>query len=224
VSNPVGIKFYVLGFGYCLDGGTDDEVATRCSSYAAGDEEKAFFFADLNHFEVLNGATINAHMTRHLLVLPNETRSKSATNGTRAAMHHGSVCGRLTSEVPALNDALETTAFGHADHVNDLSFGEHVRSKLGSCGRKTFVRLKAELDDLALGAATVLLDVAKHGLAHTLLGDVLIADLSGGVAILPGGRFDLKHLATTNVDDCAGDQTSVIGIDVGHAEFFSDES
>jgi hypothetical protein len=43
---------------------------------------------------------IHTIMTWHLLILPNETRSKSATDGTWTTMHHVTMSCRLTGEVP----------------------------------------------------------------------------------------------------------------------------
>ena len=105
-------------------------------------------------------------MTGHLLVFPNATRSRAATDGAGTAVHHGAVGHLKTTESVAFHGALEAAAFAVGNDVDPLTGAEELeaRMRFGSGG----AFFEAELLDEALWRRAGFLEAAQVRLGNAL--------------------------------------------------------
>src|SRR5690606_1026571 len=60
-------------------------------------------------------------------IFPDAAWCQTTADGTRAAVHHGTVGHAETAESVALHHARESAALGGADHIHPLVFREEIR-------------------------------------------------------------------------------------------------
>ena len=113
-----------------FDSWADSDVRTFVTRNSARNEDHVILSTHLNHFEVLNSATVATVTTRHLLVLPNTARPCSCTNTTRTTVHHVTVRVWLTGKVVTLNNTLEALTLGCANDINPLTVFENSRARV----------------------------------------------------------------------------------------------
>jgi len=210
------------GSGGLLLGWADGDVVAVRTGNRTRDEDHAVFFANGDDLEILHGGTGGSHVTGHLLVFPNATWGRAATDGARPAVHHGAVGHLQTTESVALDRTLETAALGFADHVDPLAFREGF--KAGMDGWKLDAVFDAEFLDETLGCATGLLGDAESGLAGALFLLIAVADLDRGVTVGFRG-LRLENRVTGNVDNRNRDHdTGLLVEQAGHTDFFAEEA
>ena len=203
-------------------GWADSHVVTVGTGNCTRNEDHTIFWTDGDDLEVLNSAAGGTHVTGHLLVLPNATWGRAATNGSRPAVHHGAVGHLQTTESVALDRTLETATLGLADHVDPLAFRERFETWMN--GWNFSAVCEAEFLDETLWRRSGLLEDAESGLGNALLLLIAVTDLNGGVTV--GFRsLDLEYGVTGNIND--GDRDHDAGLLVeqaGHTDFFAEEA
>ena len=133
-----------------------------------------------------------------------------------AAVAHGGALG-----APALDDALVAVALGGAGHVYEVTLLEGVGLD-DVAGVELSGVLQVELAQVLLGGHASLVQVAHFGLGELPLGNVLIAQLNGVVAVLFGSLLLNDH-AGTRLDNGDGDHLAVFVEDLRHANFLADD-
>jgi len=210
------------GSGGLLLGWADGDVVAVGTGNRTRDEDDAIFRTDGNDLEILHGGTSGSHVAGHLLVFPNATWSRAATDGSRPAMHHGAVGHLETTESVALHSTLETAALGFADHVDPLAFGESFEAWM-NCWKLDAV-LDAEFLDETLWSATGLLGDAESRLGGALFLLIAVADLDRGVTVGFRG-LRLKNRVTGNIDNSNRDHDAGLLVEqAGHTDFFAEEA
>src|SRR5690606_30840284 len=87
------------------------------------DQQQIIFGVDLDDLQILDGRALGAHVARHLLALPDTTRSLVLADGARRAMRQRvTVRCILHAEMVTLDYALEALALGSAGHIDHLPF------------------------------------------------------------------------------------------------------
>ena len=210
------------GSGGLFLGWADGDVVAVRTGNCARDENHTIFWADGDDFKILYGGTGGSHVTGHLLVLPNATWGRAATDGASTAMHHGAVGHFQTTEAVTFDRTLETAALGFAEHVDPLANGEGIET--GMDGWEFHAIFDAKFLDKTLGCTTGFLGNAESWLGGTLFLLVTIADLDCGVAV--GFRsLGLKNRVTRNVDDGDRDHGARLLIEqASHTDFFAEEA
>ena len=210
------------GSGGLFLSGTDGDVVAVGAGNGTGDEDDAIFRTDGNDLEILHGGTGGSHVAGHLLVFPNATWSRAATDGSRPAVHHGAVGHFQTTEAVALHSTLETAALGLAEHVNPLADGEGFEARMNR-GKFNAV-FDAEFLDETFWSATGLLGDADGSLGGALFLLIAVADLDRGVTV--GFRsLGLENRITGNIDNSDGDHDAGLLIEqAGHTDFFAEEA
>ena len=82
--------------------------------------------------------------------------------------------------------------------------------------------LQIELAQVLLGGDAGLVQVAHLGLGQLALGDILVAQLDGGVAFLLGSLF-LDDSAGARLDHGDGDHLAVFVEDLRHTDFLAND-
>lgn len=167
---------------------------------------------------ILRGHAIHTVMTWHLLILPDETGGKTATDGTWTTMHHVTMSCRLTGEVPAFDDALETFALAGANDINPLAVAEEA-GVVGVSRRKLVVRGDAEFLDDALRSRAEFLEVTEQRLRHAGFFLVFITKLNRAVAVLADFVFTWRSAFPLTSTTVTGDRFTFVGVNLRHAEF-----
>src|SRR5690606_24222175 len=86
------------------------------------DQQQIVFCIHAYNFQRLGSHLFCTHVSCHLLALPYAARSLALTDRTRSTMGQGVTVGHiLSTEIPALNTALEAFTLGRTSHVNCLS-------------------------------------------------------------------------------------------------------
>ena len=133
-----------------------------------------------------------------------------------AAVAHGSALGAV-----ALDNALIAVTLAGAGHVHEVALFEGVglddvaHVQLGGI-------LQVKLAQVLLGCHAGLVQVAHLGLGQLALGNVLEAQLHGGVAFFFGCLL-LHDNAGTRLDYGDGDHLAVFVEDLRHADFLADD-
>src|SRR5690606_25579605 len=141
------------------------------------DEDQAAGGVGANHFEVLLGALLVAHVAGHLLVLEDLARILALTGRTeRAVADRNTVGGAHAAEAPALHAALKALALGVARDVAHLPGDEVCGADRGADRKEALFAVDAEFGDLLLQR-------------HLRLGEVLTLRL-GDVLLLGLARAD----------------------------------
>src|SRR5712664_4441319 len=99
-----------------LDAGADDDEGAVETGDAAADQEEVVLGDDVDHGEVLHGAPIDAHVTRHPLALEDAAGSLALADGAHVPVvlvARGGVAGGGL-HVVALDDAREAEPAGGA--------------------------------------------------------------------------------------------------------------
>ena len=122
----------------------------------------------------------------------------------------------------ALNNALEAVALADAGDVHAVARGKDVGLQLVAHLVLGAVLQSELLQDLLELLDAGLLLVAQLGLGELALGDGLITQLNGLIAILLGGLL-LHHSAGAGLDHGHGDHAASFIEDLGHADLFADD-
>ena len=112
-------------------------------------------------------------------------------------------------------------ALGGAGHVYEVTLLEGVGLD-DVAGVELSGVLQVELAQVLLGGHASLVQVAHFGLGELPLGNVLIAQLNGVVAVLFGSLLLNDH-AGTRLDNGDGDHLAVFVEDLRHANFLADD-
>src|ERR1043166_184587 len=116
----------VPGFGAFFGFANDYVIAIRAGNCTAN-EQHVVGIAHLNHFQVLGGAADLAHVTRHSHTAHDGAWEKALANRARAPMPSFSAVGGITAgEMMALDHALESPPFGHANGIDVIARGEQI--------------------------------------------------------------------------------------------------
>jgi hypothetical protein len=111
---------------------------------------------------------LDAHVTRHFLVLESLAGILAAAGGTdRTVRDRNAVRGAQPGKVPALHPTREALADQGPGHVHELPDDEVIGGNLGT-DRDELALLHAELGELALG-----LDLGDGEMAALRLGQIL---------------------------------------------------
>ena len=122
----------------------------------------------------------------------------------------------------ALDNALVAVALADAGHVHEVAGGEHVSVQLVADLVLAAILQRELLEHLLELLDAGLLLVAQLGLGELALGDGLITQLNGVVAILLGGLL-LHHGAGAGLDQGDGHHMAGFIEDLGHADLFADD-
>ena len=122
----------------------------------------------------------------------------------------------------ALDDALVAVALADAGHVHKVAGGEHVSVQLVADLVLAAILQRELLQDLLELLDAGLLLMAQLGLGELALGDGLVTQLNGIVAILLGGLL-LHHGAGAGLDQGDGHHAAGLIEDLGHADLFADD-
>ena len=210
----------LLGLGSgALFGGADDDKAFLGTGDAAGDENDIVLGAAAHDLQILRGAAVDAHVAGHFLVFPDAAGSEAATDGTRPAVHHGTVGHPETTEVVALDDAGEAFALRGTDHINPLTGGEVGSVQLGA-DFWSGTGFDTEFTSVIFRGGTCLFEVTDFWFRGTALPLVNEPDLDGGITVC-FGVLNLGDFVLTYVNDGHGDGFAFVVVDVGHAQFFA---
>src|SRR6266540_1251379 len=136
--------------------------------HRALDQDQAALDVGLHHFEIERGDALDAHVTRHFLVLEGLARILAAAGRSDRTMGDGhTMRGAQPAEVPALHAACKAFADRGAGDVDKLADDEMVRGDLGAYGNQVAL-VHAELSDLAFG-----LDLGDGEMAAGSFGQIL---------------------------------------------------
>ena len=131
------------------------------------------------------------------------------------------VAHRSALSAVALDGALIAVALAGAGHVHKVALFEGV--SLDDVADVQLGRvLKVELAQVLLGADGCLVQVAHLGLGQLTLGDILVAQLNGRIALFLDSLL-LNDRAGTRLDDGDGDHLAVFVEDLRHADFLADD-
>src|ERR1700747_121622 len=144
------------------------DPAALGAGHRAFDQDEPALDVGLHHLEIERGDALDAHVTRHFLVLEGLAGILAAAGGTdRTVRDRNAVRGAQPGEVPALHPTREALANRGPGHVDELSDDEGIGGNLGT-DRDELPFLHPELGELALG-----LDLGDGEMAALRLGQIL---------------------------------------------------
>src|ERR1700743_1805741 len=149
-----------------LDGIAHRDPSALGAGNGALDEDQAALNVGLHDAQIERGDAIDAHVTRHLLVLEALARSLTSAGRTdRTMRYRHTVGGAKAAEIPALHAAGKALADRSTGDVDELADDEVIGLNF-SADRDQRVLRHAELGDLALGLDLGDRELAAFGLRH----------------------------------------------------------
>src|SRR6516165_9212834 len=206
-----------------LHGVAHPDPAALGARHGAFDQDQAARDVGLHHAQIERGDAIDAHVARHLLILPGLAGILTAAGRTdRAVRNRHTVRGAQAAEIPALHAAGKPLADRGAGDVDELADHEMVGLDLGADRDQRILR-DAELGDLALRLDLGERELAAIGIRHI---DGLAgagAELQRHVTVLLG-RAVTEHLAIAELQHGHGDMFAGLGKYPRHPDLLCDHS
>src|SRR5215468_196925 len=199
------------------------DPAALGAGHRAFDQDEPALDVGLHHLEIERGDALDAHVTRHFLVLESLAGILAAAGGTdRTVRDRNAVRGAQPAEVPALHPTREALADRGPGHVDKLPDDEVIGGDLGT-DRDQIALLHPELGELALG-----LDLGDGEMTAVRLGQVLWsaragAELQRHVAILVLGAVG-DDLAIGEAQHRDRHVLATVRKDAGHPDLLCDHS
>src|SRR5438874_969411 len=166
------------------------------------------------------GDALAAQAAGHLDPLEDPRRRRRGADRARLADVVGAVRGRAAAEVMPLDRAGEPLAdrdARHLDLVADLEALDGDGLALRRAGQA------AQLEQVSVRRDAVLLQVPELRLREPLLGDLVVGDLNGVVAV-DGSLLDRDNRAWTCLDHChRGHLTGLLVEDLRHPKLPADD-
>src|SRR5438132_6385387 len=150
------------------------DPAALGAGHRAFDQDEPALDVGLHHLEIERGDALDAHVTRHFLVLESLAGILAAAGGTdRTVRDRNAVRGAQPGEVPALHATRKALADRGPGHVDKLPDDEVIGGDLGT-DRDQIALLHPKLGELALG-----LDLGDGEMAAFRLGQILRSARAG---------------------------------------------
>src|SRR6516162_3051793 len=197
------------------------DPAALGARHRAFDQDEAALDVGLHHLEIERGDALDAHVTRHFLVLEGLAGILAAAGRTDRAMRdRHAVRGAQPAEVPALHATRKAVADRGPGHVDKLPDDEVIGGDFGT-DRDEIALLHPELGELALG-----LDLGDGEMAAVRLGQVLRparagAELQRHVAVLVLGAVG-DDLAIGEAQHCDRHVLAAVRKDARHSDLLCD--
>ena len=173
---------------------------------------------NLDHVQVQDGDLLVAHLTGAVAALVDVAGGGAGAQGTLMTVDRAAAVGHaLDGGAVALNNALEAVALADAGDVHAVARGKDVGLQLVAHLVLGAVLQSELLQDLLELGQTCLLLMADLRLGELALGNSLITQLNGLIAILLGGLL-LHHSAGAGLDHGHGDHAASFIEDLGHAD------
>src|SRR6516165_7923432 len=129
------------------------DPAALGAGHRAFDQDEAALDVGLHHLEIERGDALDAHVTRHFLVLESLAGILAAAGGTdRTVRDRNAVRGAQPGEVPALHPTREALADRGPGHVDELPDDEVIGGNPAPDGERP-PPPPPNLGELALGLA-----------------------------------------------------------------------
>ena len=205
-----------------LDRALDQHQTALGAGDGAADSDQVQLGIDLDDVQVLDGDLVTAHLAGADVALEDAAGIRGGTHRAGVTVDRAAaVAHRSTLSAVALDGALIAVALAGAGHVHKVALFEGV--SLDDVADVQLGRvLKVELAQVLLGADGCLVQVAHLGLGQLTLGDILVAQLNGRIALFLDSLL-LNDRAGTRLDDGDGDHLAVFVEDLRHADFLADD-
>src|SRR5215471_16676646 len=199
------------------------DPAALGARHRAFDQDQAALDVGLHHAQIERGDPVDAHVARHLLVLPGLAGIlPAAGRADRAVRDRHAVRGAQAGEIPALHAARKALADRGAGDVDILADDEVVGRDLGA-DRDQRVVAHTELGKLALGLDLGDGEIAALGLRHVVDLAGAGAELERDIPVLLLGAM-AEHLALAQPQHRDGHMLAGLGKDPRHPQLLCDHS
>src|SRR6201997_768155 len=204
-----------------LDRVADADPAALGAGNGAFDQDQTARDIRLHHAQVEGGDAVDAHVARHLLVLPGLAGVLAAAGrADRTVRDRDAVGGAQAAEIPALHAAGKALADRGAGDVDELTDDEMIGLDLGTDGNQRILR-DAEFRDLALRLDLGDRELAAFGLRQI---DGLArarTELQRHITVLLG-RAVTQHLAIAELKHGHRDMLAGLCKDPRHPDLLCD--
>src|SRR5229473_1313659 len=197
------------------------DPATLGAGHRAFDQDEPALDVGLHHLEIERRDALDAHVTRHFLVLESLAGILAAAGGTdRTVRDRNAVRGAQAGEVPALHATRKALADRGPGHVDKLPDDEVIGGDLGT-DRNQIALLHPELGELALGLDLGDGEMAAFRLGHILRSARAGAELQRHVAVLVLGAVG-DDLAIGEAQHRDRHVLATVRKDAGHPDLLCD--
>src|SRR5688572_10215145 len=202
----------------------DHDIGAVRSGDRAFYDDQIIIRVHFDNLEVAHGNLRVTQLAAHLSAGKYARREARGADRTGSAMEQRAVRRGTAAEMMPPDDARESAAFAHADHVRFLVRLELVYQNPIARLQIPMARTEAKFLQIAHAVHGRLLQVSRLRLINPLRFDSLDQAELDRVVAVDGGRLALHHHARSRFQDRDRDHLAVWPEDLGHANFFTENS